>query len=55
MDPPGTNTILDGLENDLLDEVDDEDDTTNEDGSEGAAIKAAFNRFKQQINAKIRS
>lgn len=55
MDPPGTNTILDDLENDLLDEVDGEDDTRNEDGSEGAAIKAAFNRFKQQINAKIRS
>lgn len=53
MDPPGTSQLLDGLEEDLLGEV--EDDTKDEDGLEGAAIKTAFSRFKSKIRAKIRS
>lgn len=53
-DPPGTSTVLDSLETDLL-ELDGGEDDTKKDGSEGAAIKAAFDRFKTKIRTKIRS
>lgn len=53
-DPPGTDTVLSQLENDLLDEGDpNADDTPPIDGSEGAAIKNAFNRFTNRLSDTI--
>lgn len=51
-DPPGTDTVLSQLESDLLDEVNiDESESTP--STEGAAIKNAFNQFKQRLSTTI--
>lgn len=54
VDPPGTDTLLGQLENDLL-TVDEEGegDETDTDGFEGASIKNAFNEFKKRLSATI--
>lgn len=58
-DPPGTDSVLDGLEDELTSIVDDEgeiDDTDEEpDSLEGAAGKNAFNRLTDRIRFAISS
>lgn len=53
VDPPGVDTVLDNLENDIM-EVEDEPETP-EDGDEGAAVKNAAHRFADRISNAIRS
>lgn len=53
VDPPGADTILDNLENDIM-EVEDGPEAP-EDGNEGAAVKNAAHRFADRISDAIRS
>ena len=52
-DPPGTDSVLDGLEDELIGELNDVD--KEPDSLEGAAGKNAFNRLTDRIRATISS